>query len=142
MSRAAYRAAAVDFLTDYAADASVRLQVYPGRPRTVNPPTGFVDVIRGGLTPFADSLFQHEPQVDLIVLHGLYDSKDAVEQADAFVDGFLAWAATRYHQAGANTTIRVASYEDLPSYVNDWVPPDQQRAYFGTQITLEGFETN
>ena len=36
--QASLRAAAVTLLTDYAADANVRLQVYPARPRSINPP--------------------------------------------------------------------------------------------------------
>jgi hypothetical protein len=142
MGQAAYRAAAVAFLNDYAASASVKLQVYPGRPRTLNPPSGFVDAIRETYSSFTESHYQGTPQVDVVVVFGLFDSKDAVEQKDAFVDGFVAWAYANPHESGANTLIQVASTEDIPAFVNDWVPPPEQRTYFATSITLEGFETN
>jgi hypothetical protein len=144
MSQAAYRAAAVSFLTDYAASLTdpilaKKLQVYAGRPRSINPPTAFVDALRETIALAGISLMQRTISADVIVLFGLFDSADAAAQKDAFADGFIQWAATRYHEAGANTLIRVASTEDLPAYVNDWMPPDQQRSFYGLQITLEGY---
>ena len=139
--RADVRAAAVTLLSEYAVDAGVRLQVYPGRPRTINPPTAFVDNIREARV-FSGHLVQRTPTVEMIVLHGLFDAKDTAEQGDAFVDGFLAWCDARYHAAGASTLVGAVSTEDLPSYVPDWLPPDQQRTYYATQIDLEGFATD
>src|SRR4029079_2739012 len=137
--RAEARAAAVAFMTDYAASASVKMQVYPGRPASIAPPTGFVDDIRetdtitGIITPLRTL------NVDIIVLHGRFDSKESVDQADAFVDGLIDWAKTRYHQASGNSVIAIVAVNDEPSYVPDWMPPEAQRTYFGTRVTLEGF---
>ncbi len=142
MSQAAYRAAAVQFLFDYAGDAGIKLQVYPGRPRTIYPPTGFVDAIRETFTAFTEHHFQRVPIVEVILVHSLFDSQDAADQKDAFVDGFVEWAYERAHAAGANTLIGVASTEDIPNYVPDWLPPEQQRIYYATRIDLEGFGTN
>lgn len=142
MSQAAYREAAVTFFADYAGFMDIKLQTYPGRPRTIYPPTAFVDKIIETYTPFAGDLFQRVPLVECIILHGLFDSQDAVDQKDAFVDGLLQWVVGRAHQAGANTLIRVSLAEDIPDFVSDWLPPDQQRTYFATRITLEGFGTN
>jgi len=139
MTQVAMRAAAVAFLNDYATSASLKLQVYPGRPRTLYPPTGFVDALRERIEWPGMTLMQRTTSVEVIVVHGLFDSKDAADQKDAFVDGFVAWARTRYHQAGASTLIAPVSIEDLPAYVNDWVPPAEQRTYYATQITLEGY---
>ena len=139
--RADVRAAAVTLLTDYATGAGLRLQVYPARPRTITPPTAFIDNVREERT-FTGHLVQRTPTVELIVLHGLFDSKDAVEQGDAFVDGFLAFVDDRYHAAGAATLIGAVSTEDNPTYVPDWLPPEQQRTYYGTQVNLEGFATD
>ena len=135
--RADLRAAAVTMLEEYAASAGVTLQVYPARPRSINPPTAFIDLIREDRT-FTGLLVQRTPTVEVIVLHGLFDSKDAVDQADAFTDGFLAWCDDHYHAAGANTLVGAVSTEDIPSYVPDWLPPEQQRTYYGTQVNLEG----
>lgn len=124
-------------LTDYAASASLRLQVYPARPRSINPPTAFIDLIRED-REFTGLLVQRKPTVEVIVLHGLFDSAEAVEQADAFTDGFLAWCDDNYHAAGASTLVGAVSTEDIPSFVPDWLPAEQQRTYYGTQVNLEG----
>ena len=136
--RTAMRAAAVTLLTDYAASASVKLQVYPARPRSLFPPTAFVDGIRETINTETSGLFQRIPTAEVIVLHGIFDSKDAVDQADAFVDGFLDWAADRYHAAGVDTGCLVTGYEDLPDYVPEWLPPAEQKTYYATRIELEG----
>ncbi|HXJ67015.1 MAG TPA: hypothetical protein VNN79_24940 [Actinomycetota bacterium] len=136
--QAAMRAASVTFLEDYATDASVKMQVYPARPRSINPPTGFVDLIREHIEYLGPTLRQRTPAADVIVVHGIFDSKEAADQKDAFVDGFLDWVNTRYHQAGANTLIAVTDTEDLPNYVPEWMPPERQLVYYATRLTLEG----
>lgn len=136
--RAAMRQAAVDLLRDYRDDVEAVLQVYEGRPRTIQPPTAFIDGIRENINYLGPTLAQRTPVVDVIYLHGLFDSKDAAEAVDAFVDGFLAWVKPRFHAAGANTLIALAEVEDLPTYVPDWLPPEQQRIYYGTRLSLEG----
>lgn len=127
-------------LTEYAADAGLRLQVYPARPRSINPPCAFIDTIREE-REFTAQLIQRTPTLEVIVLHGVFDTKDTVEQGDAFVDGFLAWVDARIHQAGGSTTVGAVSTEDQPTYVPDWLPPEQQRTYYATQVNLEGFAT-
>lgn len=131
------RAAAVSFLTDYAAAASVQMQVYPGRPRTLMPPTGFVDLIRETVN-HDTALTRREPIIEAIVVHALYDSKSAADQKDAYVDGLIEWAETRYHQAGANTMLGLTAVEDIPDYVPEWLPPAEQKTYYASRITLEG----
>jgi len=132
------RAAAVELLSDYAAAAAVKLQVYPARPRSTAPPTAFVDVIRDTIAYTGPTLRQRHPVAEIVVIHGIFDSKEAADQKDAFVDGFLDWAVTRYHEAGANTLIGATDTEDLPNYVPEWMPPAQQLVYYATRITLEG----
>ena len=134
----AMRAAAVELLEDYAASASIKMQVYPARPRTLYPPTGFVDSIRETIS-YSGALVQRQPTAELLVIHGLYDSKEGADQRDAFVDGFIDWAIDRYHSAGANTIAGITEVEDLPNYVPDWMPPDEQKTYYATRIALGGF---
>ena len=135
---AATRAAAVDLLEGYKADASIKLQIFRARPASVNPPCAFVDRMSARIEQ-TTHLFQRYPRVELIVLHGLFDTGDAVDQRDRFVDGFFDWVLDDVHAAGANTTLRLAGIEDVPVFVDDWLPPAKQRAYFATRITLEGF---
>jgi hypothetical protein len=137
--RAAMREAAVTMFTDYKADRGLTLQIYPGRPRTIVPPTAFVDRISERLTEYTLSTRQRTPTVEVVVLHGLFDSKDAVTQGDDFVDGFLDWVADHYHAAGANTLVSAVATEDDPEFVPTWQPPQVQRAYYATRISLEGF---
>jgi hypothetical protein len=136
------RAAAVTLLTAYGQAAGVKLQVYPGRPATFAPPTAFVDRIHEHLTSAGIELRQRSPVVEVIVVHGLFDSQDAAVQKDAFIDGFLDYVATQYHAAGANTLIEGVDTEDIPDWVPGWLPPEKQRTYYASQISLEGYAEN
>jgi hypothetical protein len=133
------RAGAVTLLTGYAAAVNLKLQVYPARPRSVFPPTAFVDLMRETLSDFAGTIRQRVPVVEVVVIHGLFDSKEAADQRDEFVDGFLDWVADNFHAFGANTLVAGVSVDDEPNYIPDWVPPEQQRSYYATRIALEGF---
>lgn len=140
------RAACVSLLTAYAASASVRLQVYRARPRTLSAPCAFVDVVRESRVYHGVQLVQRTPQADVVIVHGprlpeggSFDSGVAVDQADAFVDGFTAWVDASVHAIGPNTTIGAVSVEDDPTFVPDWMPPNEQVSYYATRITLEGF---
>lgn len=133
------RAAAVQLLADYAADVGLELRVWPGRPEAVFAPTAFVDAINELLTGYTVTHRQRRVQVQVLVLHGTYDSADTVQQRDAFVDGFLDWVADRYHAAGGNTLIEVSQVSDDPAYLPDWLPADVNRVYYATRIALEGF---
>ena len=133
----AMRAAAVDLVTDYADGASLSLQVYAGRPRSIHPPTAFVDQLRETVD-YSGLLVQRHPVVDVVVLHGLYDSKDTASQRDAFVDGFLDYCIDQIHAAGANTTLGLVEVQDEPTFVPDWLPPQEQKTYYATRLSLEG----
>lgn len=143
MSQTAMRAAAVSLLEDCAANAGVKLQVYRARPASVYPPTAFVDSMGDDTADFvAPAIFQHNATINLVCIWGAYDSGEAVDQRDAFVDAFHTWIRTRYHEAGSASLIGPRSLADDDLYVPDWLPPDQQRPYYATRITLEGFETD
>lgn len=132
------RLAAVTLLEDFSAEYDLGLQVYAGRPRTVALPCAFVDRLRETIV-FNGLQRQRTVQVDVIVLHGLFDSAEAAAQKDAFVDTYVDWVSDRWHAAGSNTQIEPRSVEDDPSYTPDWQPQEVQRTYYGTLITLEGF---
>jgi hypothetical protein len=132
------RAAAVDLLTAYAASAGTRLQVYRARPTSIYAPTAFVDGMGEKVEYLGPSLMQRTPTVELLVVHGLFDGGEAVDQRDVFVDGFLAYVATRYHEAGANTLLGITVVDDLPDFVPTWLAPEKQKTYYATRITLEG----
>jgi hypothetical protein len=136
-THADFRAAAVAFLKDYAASAGVKMQVYPARPRSIAPPTGFVDAINETID-HTTALTRRNPSVSVIVVHGIFDSMEAATQKDDYVDGIVVWADARYHQAGANTMLGISDSEDLPNYVPEWMPPAQQLVYYATRLTLEG----
>lgn len=130
------RLAAVQLLTDFRQEFDIKLQVYPARPRTLNPPSAFVDRLRE--TIVFDGLRQRVVQVDIIVVHGLFDSKDAADQRDAFVDNFIDWTSDSYHAAGGSTVLEPRQIEDDPNFVPDWIL-DRQVSYYATTIILEGF---
>lgn len=135
----AIRAAAVELLTDFASDEGLKLQVYRARPRTIYPPTAFVDSMAERIAYSNTVLRQRTPVATVVVVHGLYDSGEAVDQRDAFVDAFLDWVTDRYHAAGASTLIALTEVNDIPTWVPDWLPPENQKTYYATELTLEGY---
>ncbi len=132
------RQAAVTLLETFAADVGLKLQVYPGRPRSINAPTAFIDSIRETYQYSNVTWRLRQPTLDIIILWGLFDSKEAVDQADQFADAFLDWVTDRYHAAGPNTIVGITEIVDDPTYVPDWLPPAEQRTYFATRVSLEG----
>ena len=129
-------------MTACATSASVKLQVYPARPMTLYPPTGFVSEMGDGTTPFPGTarLYQHTPLIECIFVWGDFDSKEAATQRDSFIDAFHAWVAANPHQAGANTLVGPQSVNDIPVFNPDWGSEDQrQTTYYATRMILEGF---
>lgn len=137
---AAIRAACVELLHDYAEEEGLRMTVYPSRPGTIFPPTAFVDRIRERLL-YPGQLRQRIPIADIVVVHAHFDSKEATDQKDAFVDGFLNWTLSRFHAAGANTLVAVTATEDDPNWLPDWIAPKdgKQPMYYATLLQMEGF---
>jgi hypothetical protein len=129
------RAGVVGLLKGYATSAGIKLQVYPGRPKSLNPPTAFVDAMSARI--HHDGLQRQTPVASVLVIWGLFDSGSAVAQRDAFVDGFIEWFRTNADAAGANTVAGITAVEDLPAYVPDWV--EDRTAYYASQITVEGY---
>lgn len=142
--QADYRDATVALLTACASNASVKLQVYRGRPRTILPPTAFIDSMADNTTeyPGSSTLYQHAPIVEVITVWGLFDSGEAVDQRDAFVDAFHDWVRANVHQVSGRSLIGPQTVSDIPLFVPDWLPEEQQVAYYATRITLEGFVTD
>jgi hypothetical protein len=132
------RQAAVQLLEDFSDSIDLGLQIYSGRPRTISLPCAFVDRLRETLV-FNGLQRQRTVQVDVVVLHGLFDSAAAAAQKDTFVDTFVDWVSDRWHAAGSNTQIEPRTVEDDPDYVSDWQAPEVQRTYYATIITLEGY---
>lgn len=141
---AEYRAATIQMMSECAADAGVGLQTYRGRPATLHPPTGFVDQMRTDLTPFpaTSRLYQHNRRIEVLMLWGLFDSGDAVDQRDAWITAFHTWVRTRIDAVDGASLIGPLSYADDPAFIPDWLPPEKQLMYFATRVVLEGFATD
>jgi hypothetical protein len=77
-----------------------------------------------------------------VTVWGLFDSAEAADQRDAFVDAFHELTRTAYHEAGPNTLVKIRTLEDIPNFVPDWMPPEEQGPYYATRIVLEGFATD
>lgn len=132
------RQAAVQMLRDFAQDASIGLQTYEGRPRSINPPTAYVERMRESII-WSPGLRQRTVQLDIRVLWGLFDSREAVLQRDTFIDQFIDWTSDRPHVAFGSTVIEPRSVEDDPDFTPDWLPSGNETAYFSSTLTLEGF---
>jgi hypothetical protein len=138
------RAAAVALLEAYVIDAGLQLQVYRARPNSLFPPAAFVDrMSESAEYPGGVTWRQRTVSCEILVIHGLFDSGGAVDQRDAFVDGFFDWVTDTVHAAGANTTIAAVSVNDEPAWSPDWRPANFTNGpvptYYATRITLEGF---
>jgi len=137
------RAAVSQLMNDFSFDSGIKFLWYRARPTSIRPPQAFIDRMTDRAEDFlAPAIFQHITTIQVLVLHGIFDQGDTVDQRDRFVDGFWEWVRTRYHAAGANTLIRVRSSEDDPSYVPEWIPERDRQTYYGTFITLEVEQTD
>lgn len=134
--RADVRAAAVSLLEGYKTASGDKLQVYPGRPLTINPPTGFVDAVNEPSFIYTQGPILRSPVAEIVLIRGLFDSKDATEQQDALVDGFLAYVRANLHEAGGSTLVTIASIFDVPNYQPDWIP--DAPIYYASRLALEG----
>jgi len=129
-------------LVAFKADSGLTLQIYPGRPRTLVPPSIWQDRRRDTISfrGARDVNFMgHVLTTELVALHGLFDSADAVAQRDAFVDAFTSYVRANRDTglAGPNSVLLSMVVDDVPNYVPDWVPERDQLTYFATLITLE-----
>ena len=138
------RYATLTLISEYSAalEPPISLNTYPGRPKSIRAPHAFVDRVSGSIDYSGPESYRNPVTVELVLLHGLFDSKEAVDQADRFVDGFVEYIADKRDAAGANRTIGLSSIEDDPSYVADWITPGSSRGesqgpYFATRISLE-----
>jgi hypothetical protein len=134
--RTLMRAAAVQFLDDLKSDLSITLQVFRARPSSIKTPCAFIDRMTESIEYTA--LNQRKPQAEIVVLHGLFDSGEAVDQADTFADALVDIVFDGVHQIDPATTVAVISVEDDPTYVPEWLAPEYQRTYYATRFTLEG----
>lgn len=139
--QASMRAAAAQLLTDYAADAEIKLQVYPARPRSLFPPSGFVDSVSESIEWTGTGWPTRTVTAEVVIVHGIFDSADASAQRDAFVDGFVYWVADHFDAAGPNTDLKLTAVNDEPAWVPDWNPANRTTndPYYATRLTLEGY---
>ena len=73
----------------------------------------------------------------LRIVWRVYDTGDAVDQRDRFVDGFYAYVMDNYHAFGGNAECNWIGVADDPSWTPDWIPGDTESKFL-TEITLEG----
>ncbi len=134
------RAAAVQMLSDFAQATSMPLQIYPGRPLTVNPPTAYVESIDEDIT-FSSTgpNRQRKPRLSIRIVWGLFDSAEAVAQRDYFIDNFVDWVTDNPHAAGGSVIFGDMSISDDPNFVADWMPPERQKSLFASLFTVEGW---
>jgi len=129
-------------LQEFKTDSGLSLQIYRGRPASLQPPAIWQDS-RTDTISFRGvrdvNFMGHVMRTQLVALHGLFDSGEAVDQRDAFMDAFASWV--RAHRdtglAGPHSVLLSMTMDDVPNYVPDWVPLDRQLVYYATTITLE-----
>lgn len=138
--RADMRAAAVTMLNAYkTANAGSIRQIYPGRPASLYPPCAFPDGFSESDILMTAGPTQRNPNLDIILIQGLFDSEEATSNQDDLVDGFLAYIRQNIHASGASSLVanRVL-YEDIPNYQPDWIT--DAPIYYATKVTLVGLK--
>jgi hypothetical protein len=141
--RAAMRAGAMTLFEGYkAANPNALKQMYRGRPSSIFAPCGYLEGFTESDINYTAQMVQRTPILEARIIHGTFDSADAVDQQDAFADGFLQYVISNKHAAGAPTLVAVVSMVDDPGWVPEWLPPDVQRPYNTTVIGLQGSALN
>jgi len=107
--------------------------------RVLMVPSAFPDSMNGDSAFTGPKNRQRTVTVALLIIWGLFDSKEAADQHDAFIDGFEDYVLDHRDQADPHSVIASVSWQDVPSFVPDWVPPDEQLVYYATRIALEGY---
>ncbi len=134
------RAGVFDLLDEYKTSSGIKLGLYPARPISLYPPHAFCDFQNEDPLLTTQGTRQRNLHSSWIIVWGLFDSKEAVDQRDAFVDGFSAYVLDQFHKVGGATDLYVGSVADLPTFQPDWGDQQQQATvYYATRITLEGF---
>ena len=134
--RAALRAAAVTLLEGYkAANNGSLTQIYPGRPASFYAPCAFVEAINEPDINYTAQMVQRTPRAEIRLVHGTFDSAEAVSQQDALVDGFLQYVIDNKHAASARSLVAVVAVQDEPGWVPEWLP---DKSFYSTVVVLEG----
>jgi hypothetical protein len=133
------RAGAIALVDGYRTAANLELgQLYRARPKgSPKLPCVFIDRITEGADSFTREESQRTVLVALRIVWGVYDTGDAVDQRDRFVDGFYGHVMDNPHAFGANALVYWRAVTDNPEWTPEWL--DQSESYFMTEITLEGF---
>jgi len=132
------RAGTVKLVDDYRTAASLDLgQLYRARPKQIKAPSIWIDSIVENTDAFTVEESQRLVRVTLRNVWRKYDTGDAVDQRDRYVDGFYGHVTDNYHAFGPNTLVSWIGVTDDPDWTPDWIPGDTE-SYFLTEITLEG----
>lgn len=132
--RADVRAATVSLLGGYrTANPGKLSQIYAGRPKSLHPPTAFIDSMPEDIT-VTNAGTQRTPSVAIRLVQGYFDDEEHADQQDALVDGLVDYVIDNKHAAGANTLALIESVEDDAGWVPEWIP--NARAYYSSVVTL------
>ena len=133
------RAAAVTLLEGYASANTGQIrQIYPGRPLSLHVPCAFVEDIDESDITYTPAGMQRTPTVGIRFIGGTFDSEDTVNAQDDLIDTFIEYVVQNRHAAGANTLALITSVNDEQGWIPDWQPPELQRPYYSTVLTLGG----
>lgn len=152
--RTAMRAAAISLVEGFIAQAGSpwvdvddksRIQLYRTIPTTFHPPCYFVERITEVQQFTGPTQRQRSAVARVVVLWRLFNDTergDAVDQLDAFLDGFSDYVLTNYHEPGPTELISSARIEDDPYWVTRDQKTGEQRTYYAGLIALEGYTGN
>lgn len=133
------RAGVMTLLREYITGAGIKGQIYPGRPSVLMVPSFFPDTMNEETVFTGPKNRQRTVRAAVIAVWGVFDSLEAVNQRDAFCDGFADYVTDHRDVIDPAATIGSIAFDDLPDYVPNWLPENELVTYFATRITLEGY---
>ncbi len=133
------RAGSVQLLEGYRSAASLTTgQLYRARPtRALKLPSMWVESITEATDAFTVEESQRVVRVVLRIVWGAYDTGEAVDQRDKFIDGFYAYTMDHHDAFGANAEVYMVGTSDDPDFSPSWLT-EGETPYFMTEIFLEG----
>lgn len=133
--QSATRTGAMALLTAFIASTNTTMQLYRAKPKQAKPPTGYVEGIEETLTPFTIDNQQRTTRARIRLLwRDDVDAGAAVDQRDAFIDGFAEWVIEHPHAFDANALTEAVSVSDDPDF--DF---GDGTDYLSSLLVLEGF---
>jgi hypothetical protein len=133
--RADMRAAGLALLNGFRTATGLIRQEYDAIPRSFKAPLGFVGDFAEPAISHTMSLRTRTPQMEIVLVVGVYDNAEAAHLQDQIVQGFMDYVSNRPHQVSGATLIQPISTRDTTLTLG---VGERAANYRATVVTVEG----